>query len=866
LNKTDELIRSITDGLGDVFYGIYIIDLVKNEYVINSSREVTRKAMEGEKDAKAALRKGVSLVVAPEYREQSYEFNDFSTLPERLKNRQSITLDFVDVYGNKCSGSFLASDRDENGIVTKVLYVFRYTDSKENDAQINKDLEAKNSSRDCVIKSDVQLSARIQEIEALYDSLGFAEWRFEIGKNGKITDVIFDSKIYKMLGFDDTNTKLINGGIELISFVHPDDLELSRKYYLETMRRRRKLFSIENRFRTKDGSYKWFRVIGCPIKEENGVRALYGAAIDIEEEKKNEIENSRYTAIVEALSSEYSDVFWLDLETDRSIALKAKGVVIKDYMNHVRSYSKVMDDYISRFVHEDDKTSALWNLSAENILDKIRSRGEFVYTYRVIYEGKIKHYQAFYKFVEGTNLYNSFIITGLKDIGDIVALEEKHRKDIDKLKKDIDDSKKTVSALEIDQLTGVYTRQAFLHKAGLLLKYDLDTEYDIIVSDIQDFKQINEKYGTKIGDEILKSIGRGFDELDDTKCIIGRYGADQFALLIEHQVIVDNDFYKNFDMKKRLDASLPEFVNNIGIYPNVDHKIPVITLCDLAHLAIDKIRNRYDECIAIYDDELKKEIEVKRTIENNMHKALVNNEFRVFYQPKHSAVTGELIGAEALIRWIHPKYGFMSPGDFIPIFEETGFVTEADIFVWNRTCQNLKKWTDSGLKVVPVSVNASKLDFLKKDFEERLNKGVRDNQVSPELLHIEVTESQMAHDSDRLINSLSYLRYHGFKIELDDFGAGFSSLNVLSTLPIDVVKLDMAFMSEMEDLKKNMVLQACVDLSRNLGFETISEGVETKEQLEKLKIIGVDAIQGYYYSRPLSEEDFEAYLVEKLNA
>ena len=601
-------------------------------------------------------------------------------------------------------------------------------------------------------------------------------------------------------------------------------------------------------------------------KEENGVRALYGAAIDIEEEKKNEIENSRYTAIVEALSSEYSDVFWLDLETDRSIALKAKGVVIKDYMNHVRAYSKVMDDYISRFVHEDDKTATLWNLSAENILDKIKSKGEFVYTYRVIYEGKVKHYQAFYKLVEGTNLYNSFIITGLKDIGDIVALEEKHRKDIDKLKKDIDDSKKTVSALEIDQLTGVYTRQAFLHKAGLLLKYDLDTEYDIIVSDIQDFKQINEKYGTKIGDEILKSIGKFFNELDDTKCIIGRYGADQFALLIEHQVIVDNDFYKNFDMKKRFDASLPEFVNNIGIYPNVDHKIPVITLCDLAHLAIDKIRNRYDECIAIYDDELKKEIEVKRTIENNMHKALVNNEFRVFYQPKHSAVTGELIGAEALIRWIHPKYGFMSPGDFIPIFEETGFVTEADIFVWNRTCQNLKKWTDNGLKVVPVSVNASKLDFLKKDFEERLNKGVRDNQVSPDLLHIEVTESQMAHDSDRLINSLSYLRYHGFKIELDDFGAGFSSLNVLSTLPIDVVKLDMAFMSEMEDLKKNMVLQACVDLSRNLGFETISEGVETKEQLEKLKIIGVDAIQGYYYSRPLSEEDFEAYLVEKLNA
>ena len=225
MNKTDELIRSITDGLGDVFYGIYIIDLVKNEYVINSSREVTRKAMENEKDATAALRKGVSLVVAPEYRDRSYEFNDFFTLPERLKNRQSITLDFVDVYGNKCNGSFLACDRDENGMVTKVLYVFRYTDSKENDAQINKDLEAKNSSRDCVIKSDVQLSARIQEIEALYDSLGFAEWRFEIGKNGKITDVIFDSKIYKMLGYDDTNTKLINGGIELISFVHPDDLE-----------------------------------------------------------------------------------------------------------------------------------------------------------------------------------------------------------------------------------------------------------------------------------------------------------------------------------------------------------------------------------------------------------------------------------------------------------------------------------------------------------------------------------------------------------------------------------------------------------------------------------------------------------------
>lgn len=264
--------------------------------------------------------------------------------------------------------------------------------------------------------------------------------------------------------------------------------------------------------------------------------------------------------------------------------------------------------------------------------------------------------------------------------------------------------------------------------------------------------------------------------------------------------------------------------------------------------------------MAKYEEKLLIEHERKERIEECMREALENNQFRVYYQPKHDANTGELTGAEALIRWEHPEYGFMSPGEFIPIFEDNGFITEVDNFVWKKTCENLHKWIEKGLNVVPVSINASKLDFMRPDFFEKLNKASTEMDVPSGLLHIEVTESLFSDQIEELVDILSKCQENGYKIELDDFGSGYSSLNTLSILPLDVVKMDMSLVKAITDFKSMRVFSACINLARSLGLKTVSEGVETKEQMWAIRELGGDVIQGYYYSKPLSEEDFEKYL------
>ena len=439
--------------------------------------------------------------------------------------------------------------------------------------------------------------------------------------------------------------------------------------------------------------------------------------------------------------------------------------------------------------------------------------------------------------------YNANII--LSRVGNQIRLQE---------------SSQTLQAVEFDELTGLYTRQAFFHHGAYMLRKNPELSYDLLVTDIEDFKMINARYGERTGDQVLRTMARILRRCPDQQTLLGRYGSDQFICLVPHREDYDRNFLSKMFEAVAQEGPVSNIEGKVGIYERVDRDLPMSALCDRAVMALATIKHQYGRSWALYDHTLLEQKEKEARIELSMQKALEQDQFKVYYQPKHDAATGRLVGAEALLRWIHPEYGFMSPGDFIPIFEKNGFIVEADSYVLRRTCENLRRWQDLGLHVVPISINESKLDFEQKDFLEKLRSALAACRIPQEFIHLEVTETLFSADFDRLADLLAQCRSEGFKIELDDFGTGYSSLNTLGCLPLDYVKLDMSFMNQLHDPRRARVLETCINLTRMLNLKTVVEGVETAEQLQIMKEMGGDVIQGYFYSRPLPEEEFERYI------
>lgn len=549
--------------------------------------------------------------------------------------------------------------------------------------------------------------------------------------------------------------------------------------------------------------------------------------------------------IVDCFCKEFQSVWIIDANDLSMCIFKAdENASIPDSIETVinfNSYAKARLWYIDNCIVESDRKRLTEQTALENICANIMFGEPYYIEYSRISGNTINYNQLFYAMLDGDKGKVNHFALGFRDI---------------------DVRKKA----ERDDLTGLYTRQVFFQKAEALLKKNKNVQYDLMISDIVDFKEINETYGANVGDDVLRWVGSYLAPSISEEVLVGRYGGDQFVVLARHEFmqLINSDSSSASFIKAEKNNNLPDTVVKFGIYENVEHDKSILSICDKAHIALNSIKHSYSKMYAQYDDKLKRELEVNRKIEGSMHQAIEDEQFKVYYQPKHDALTGKLVGAEALVRWIHPEYGFMSPGDFIPLFEKNGFVVETDYYVWKRTCKNLRRWQSKGIKTVPISVNASKLTFAQPELLRDLQKVVDENNVSPEYLHLEITETMMTDDIDSLVKKMTAVRAIGYQIELDDFGSGYSSLNILSALPLDVVKLDMSFMREFGDPKRAKVLAACIKLAKDLGYKTVSEGVELKEQCELLSILGVDAIQGYYYSKPLPEDEFEEYMIKNI--
>lgn len=539
---------------------------------------------------------------------------------------------------------------------------------------------------------------------------------------------------------------------------------------------------------------------------------------------------------------EFQAVWLIKLE-DLSIEIYTSDYkkIIPDSVNKatsIKNYEEARHWYIDNYVVEHSRNRLLVQTSMEYIMSMLEHGEAFYVDYGRI-NGEVVNYNQLYydKIVEEESDKAEYVIMGFRSID-------------------------VTNRADIDDLTGLLTRSAFFSRAEEILLENPDTQYDLEISDIADFKKMNETYGVSEADKILKWLANFLLKHMDERFLIGRYGSDQFVVMAPHELVqkvLEPEIFEDF-LNSMNTALIPKCDMKFGIYENIPHDKSIISSCDKALVALNSIKGRYGKYKARYNEKIGSNIDKQRKIEGTMRNALEENQFKVYYQPKHDAKTGEIVGAEALVRWIHPEYGFMSPADFIPLFEQNGFIEHIDSFVWRRTCENLRRWKDKGIHTVPISVNASRLSLTKDHLIDELVESTELFDLPPSDLHIEVTETLMTENTDYLVGILHKLREVGFSIELDDFGSGYSSLNVLSTFPIDILKLDMSFLQQFGDMKRSVVLESCIGMAQRLGFKTVSEGVELEEQKTLLGELGVDAIQGYYYSKPLPEDEFEEYL------
>ena len=432
---------------------------------------------------------------------------------------------------------------------------------------------------------------------------------------------------------------------------------------------------------------------------------------------------------------------------------------------------------------------------------------------------------------------------------------------------ELSEARDIIRLTERDTLTGLYSQESFYRYARQLDQSHRDVPMDAIVVNVQRFRRINERFGKALGDSVLKRLGEKIQSAVLPRGGIAcRKEADTFLIYCPHP--------KDY-------GPLPECASiglsgedgreiriclRIGVYENADREIEMERRFDRAKTAADTLRGGCHTAIAFYDAALREKDIYSEQLLRDFKQAIAQGQFQIYYQPKFDIRpdTPVLFSAEALVRWKHPVFGMIGPGVFIPLLEQNGLIQQLDRFVWRQAAAQIREWKETCVSSVPVSVNVSRADLYDPGLAEIFRSLLIDNQLRPEELLLEVSESACAEDSAQIMKALSRLRDMGFRIVMDDFGSGHSSLNTISSLPMDALKLDMKFIRDaFQNGRNTRLIEMIIDIADHLSVPVIAEGVETREQLDTLKALGCIIAQGYYFSRPVPADSCRGFLLEK---
>ncbi len=404
-------------------------------------------------------------------------------------------------------------------------------------------------------------------------------------------------------------------------------------------------------------------------------------------------------------------------------------------------------------------------------------------------------------------------------------------------------------AATIDELTGLANMKAFRLQAPVVIRdfFKKGGQPSCIYFNIRNFHTYNETYGFAGGDRMLKSVAR---ILQDTfpGGLIARFSEDHFALITAHE-----------DIREKINR-MSVRVNNLrrgvvvemkaGVYQIKSPDMDISVICDCAKIACDSIKHEYGANVQLYDGKMDEKVQLQEHIISSFQEAMDTGRIQIFFQPVVDVRTGKTASVEALTRWDDPKYGRLSPASFLYVLEEQRLIHRLDTFVVNKVCEELKRRKGNGEELVPVSLNLSRLDFELTDVVRVIEDAVEKNGIPDDVLRFELTESLIAVDMDAMKRESERLRRHGFKVWMDAFGSGYSSLKVLKDFTLDGLKIDMDMIRSVDDDRANIIISAVIDMAKKLGIPALSKGVETKEQLEFLKKAGCDLAQGYLFGRP----------------
>ncbi|MBO5336624.1 MAG: EAL domain-containing protein [Lachnospiraceae bacterium] len=442
--------------------------------------------------------------------------------------------------------------------------------------------------------------------------------------------------------------------------------------------------------------------------------------------------------------------------------------------------------------------------------------------------------------------------------------------DTDKTKEYIKTDEKYVyqSYTEYSPLTGLYFTKAFYKKVEEFLKHAEQTMYCVVAIDIEHFRLFNKIHGREQGDKLLVEIADTIDEFRRKNGgIVGYVGGDNFGVLMPYGEEVIAELCDAVTAVIRRWSSTMGFLPAFGIYPIDDVTVPAATMYDRATLAVSHVIGNYLQRSCVYTSDMEEKVEEEIKLLSEIQAGLQKEEFTFFIQPQCDIATGKIVGGESLVRWKHSTKGMISPGVFIPVLERNGFIADLDRYVWRKVCQWLRSLLDRGYKPVPISINVSRIDIFSMNVPAFLNELVETYNIPAKLLKVEVTESAYAESNDKIINAVKELRESEFLVMMDDFGSGYSSLNMLKEVSVDVLKMDMRFLdiTESEEEKGIGILESVVNMAKQMRMPIIAEGVETQKQEDMLLKMGCRYSQGYYYYRPMPMEDFEKLISDERN-
>jgi diguanylate cyclase (GGDEF)-like protein len=414
-----------------------------------------------------------------------------------------------------------------------------------------------------------------------------------------------------------------------------------------------------------------------------------------------------------------------------------------------------------------------------------------------------------------------------------------------------------------DAVTGLYSFAVFQKRVKECLKSH-DEKYLMIRLDIENFKMVNNIFGLAAGDLLLSEIGKMLRTASVPGLICCRVEGDVFYAFVKQEcgqdlvdMILQNQFYGGKDKNSPVQI-------DIGIYGITDTSMPISVMCDRASMALETIKGNHMEQVAIYNENIYQNMVSEQVLCAQLGGAIKDRQIKMYLQPQVNK-NDIVLGAEALVRWEHPTRGLIMPGEFLPLFERNYMIAQIDQYIWEVACMQLKEWERSRRGYHYISVNVSPRDFECMNVYDELMCLVRRYKIDPKRLHVEITETTIMRNPKEQIKMVGKLRTAGFYVEMDDFGSGYSSFSMLKDIKIDAIKLDMRFLSASINAERGKkILNTIISLAKDLDMTVIAEGVEQKEDVDYLKKIKCDILQGYYYARPMKMEDFEL-MVDKSN-